>query len=96
MLHPELQQSPNWDNFKDRDDFIEEGFPFHEGFPSEGPRDNTEFQVIFRSGKRLRARIDFSTQYKAEGLRWQVGPPLNSLSEHVVAAWCELAPEVKK
>jgi hypothetical protein len=92
----ELQQSPNWDNLKDSEGFIEDGFPFREGFPRVGPLDNAVFLIIFRTGERLQSRVDFSTQYRAEGLRWEVGPPLNSLSQQVVAAWRELAPEAAK
>ena len=95
-------QSTNWNTLKDSTGFIEEGFPFREGFPATGPSDNTEFALIFRNGERLRARVDFSTQYRAEGLRWEITAPPDSeligwrVGQQAVAAWSEIQPETEE
>lgn len=79
----EHMQSPGWDIVKDSEGFIEDGLPFGEGFLDVGPLDETEFEVIYRRGDRLRGRVDFSTQYHAEGLRWEItGPPIVTYSVH--------------
>lgn len=96
MSDLELQQSPNWPAFKDTTDFVEEGFPFNEDFPRSGPYSSAEFELIFRSGERLTAQVDYSTQYRAEGLTWQVTGPRGSsllgrrLGSQVIVAWSEL------
>ena len=91
-----LEQSPNWAILKDSEGFIEEGFPFNEGFPrGASPEGTTEYEIIFRTGERFRSIVDFSTQYRAEGLRWAIKQPsqTRSLNQFVVAAWCEVPNE---
>jgi hypothetical protein len=96
MTSPDLsqapEQSPNWGVLKDSIGFIEEGFPFQEGFPKgASPTTMPEYVIIFRDGQRLRATVDFSTQNRAEGLNWRVKShsEIGFLGQHAVAAWCE-------
>lgn len=86
----ELEQSPHWDLFKASEGFIHEGYPFDEGFPGgASPLGITEYELIFRTGERLRASVDFSTQYRAEGLRWAVKQHgrRRSLERWPIVAW---------
>lgn len=84
----ELQKSPNWDNRKNVTGFVRDGYPFNEGWPQCGPSDDKLFTVITRDGTRHTAYVDFTTQYRAEGLQWR---KLNreSICKEVVVAWQE-------
>ena len=84
----ELQKSLNWDRRHHITWFVRKGFPFDEGWPKCGPGDNKVFELITRDGQRHDACVDFSTQYRAEGLQWRslTGEPI---SKGVVIAWRE-------
>lgn len=100
MTDPErgLEKSPRWDELEDVQGRIEyDGID--QGFPNTGPYDDTEYMVLNWFGERLRARVDFSTQYRAEGLRWRLNEDSeffhrgSTIGRHDVAAWRELSPE---
>jgi hypothetical protein len=83
-------QSPNWDKYKDWPSgaFINEGFPFDEGWPSGGPYGNQDvmYEVITRDGVRHDAKVDYTTQYRSEGLQWRTNKG-ETLYKEVVVAW---------
>lgn len=84
----EPQKSPNWDSRQNISQFVEEGFPFDEGWPECGPGDDKVFELVTRDGQRHDARVDFSTQYRAEGLQWRT-LSREVIYKHVVIAWRE-------
>ena len=93
MTEVKLEQSPNWEKHKNTQGFIEEGFPFHEGFPRNIRRSSGElslFTLITRDGERHVAEVDTSTQYRAEGLNWTTYPERRVIYPHTVVAWNEL------
>ncbi len=83
------QKSSHWDNYCTMNSSID-GFPFNEGFPTGGPFGNVDkvYELILRTGEKIDARVDYSTQYRSEGLRWQTFGR-GSLERAVVAAWQE-------
>ena len=89
-----LEQSPNWDKRSDlklyRGRMIP-GFPFNEGFPY---YKFDTFEIILRDGTRLDARLDLSTQHRAEGMQWKSRQGTHNKS--VVACWRTKPPLVKK
>ncbi len=89
-LNPAPQQSPSWEQYKDVSWFVERGFPFDEGMPTGGPYENAEktFTVITRDGQRHTARVDYSTQYRSEGLQWRTTHG-ETFGKQVVLAWKE-------
>lgn len=95
MHMTELEKSPNWDAYKDSVGFIEEGFPFKEGFPKEASSCSRKlYTLIFRDGSRLLGAPDYSRQYRAEGTQWRiVEGGFAWLDQHVVVAWCEVGPD---
>lgn len=86
----EKQQSQSWEKYRDNHDGQIRGFPFNEGFPTGGPFGNVRkwYELILETGQRVRAQVDFSTQYRAEGLQWRTEAG-KTLDKHVVAAWKE-------
>ncbi len=84
------QKSPNWDNRKNITGFLREGYPFDEGWPQCGPTDDKVFELITRDGQRYDARVDFSTQYRAEGKQWRTLSG-ETIYKIVVIAWRELS-----
>ena len=83
-------KSPAYDKFASHDgSFIEDGFPFQEGFPVSG----RACEILHRTGVWLPAKVDTSTQYTADGLRWSAGHGFGRVSEYVIAAWRELPTE---
>jgi len=86
---PELQKSPNWDNRKNIAWPFRKGFPFNEGWPRCGPGDGKVFELITCGGQRHDARVDFETQYRAEGLNWRTLSG-ELIYKHVVIAWQEV------
>ncbi|MEK6867498.1 MAG: hypothetical protein AABX98_01615 [Nanoarchaeota archaeon] len=89
-METEKPQSPNWGRYKDNIGDIP-GFPFNEGFPPGGPFGNGEktYQILLRDGERVEARIDYSTQYRTEGIRWETNTG-KCIDRFVVAGWKEL------
>lgn len=84
-------QSPNWDKYQDlpKNTFVEEGFPFHEGWPPErGPsgRLNDKYELISRNGTRYIGLVDYSCQYRAEGIEWRTLEG-EVVDKGVVVAW---------
>ncbi len=91
-MRMEKQQSPNWDKYKDISYFVLEGFPFNEGFPQGGPFGNADkvYEIILRNGNKVDAQVDYSTQYKAEGLTWKcLEGVFKYVDRHIVVAWRE-------
>lgn len=86
----EKQQSTHWSDYE-RNAGVIDGFPFNEGFPSGGPFGNVnkQYALVLRNGERASASVDYSTQYRTEGLRWRTSDG-ESLDKYVVAAWKEL------
>ena len=83
-------QSPNWDKYKDYKGgvFMIQGFPFNEGWPPEDSCDKI-YEIILRDGVGLikhDARVDYSTQYRAEGLQWRTTRG-EVFDKHCVVAW---------
>ena len=81
MFEDKLEQSPNWEKYKDSEGFFEAGFPFHEGFPRVFFKgiywpyvDPFLFTLITRDRQRHITMVDTSTQYRAEGLSWTSYP----------------------
>jgi hypothetical protein len=85
----EPQKSPHWDERQHVTSFVEEGFPFDEGFPRCGPGDGMVFDLITRDGQRHLAQVDFSTQYRAEGKKWYDVADGCAIFRCVVLAWRE-------
>ena len=92
------QESPRWIEFNNYSaGFIENGFPFNEGFPKT-PYDieHARFELLLRSGERCQAIVDYSRQYRAEGLEWlaltstKIFEPGRNIGKQVVVAWKEL------
>jgi len=84
------EQSRNWHLVsRQAGSFIHDDWPFNEGWPRTGPQDGATYEILLRDGTLARARIDFSTQYRAEGLRWEVleGSGIRSPSSAIVFAW---------
>ena len=67
------QQSPNWKKYENSYGFIKDGFPFNEGFPLGGPYENENkyYELIMRTGEKEHAQVDYSTQYRDQGLSWR-------------------------
>ena len=87
----EPQQSPNWEARNSHQGFMEDGFPFNEGFPRfwYSNSERLQFTVITREGRRETAVVDASTQYRAEGLNWLTWPDKRIVTRHTVIAWQE-------
>jgi hypothetical protein len=85
----ELQKSINWDDRENIMGFLDDGFPFDEGWPQCGPGETKFFDIITRNGQKHTAYIDFSTQYRAEGLNWFSLSIGSIVSEFTVIAWRE-------
>ncbi len=88
----EIEKSQHWDDLKDSTGFIEEGFPFDEGFPKDtSPNNNKDYTLVFRDGTRLTGSPDYSSQYSTEGMAWRIHQPseFSTLGRQVIAAWCE-------
>lgn len=83
----DLQQSTNWEIRKSFQGFLEDGFPFDEGFP--GFYRGKTFTLITRNGTRhTGATVDDSRQYMFEGVEWRTRSR-SVVSRGVVIAWCE-------
>ncbi len=80
------KQSPSWHKYQDSEDFIEKGFPFNEGFPKTSPLSLEPFNLILRNGVRVVGYVDFSTQYRSEGLSW-MDEQGHYLSSYTVVGW---------
>ena len=84
-----LTQSPNWETRSALQALLLRGqlipgFPFTEGIPRENQLEG-RFEVIFRDGERCDARLDLSTQYRAEGIQWRTSHGI--FPKTVVACW---------
>ena len=100
VLH-NTDKSPNWNKYDvtdlqkycDNNGMIN-GYPFDEGFPDMAV--GVTYALILRNGERTYATVDFSTQYKSEGLQWKAQTSTriynkgNSIDRCVVAAWQEI------
>lgn len=66
---------------------IQEGLPFDEGFPSGGPFGNSDvvYEIITLDGVRHTAQVDYTTQYRSEGLQWKT--KRETIGRQVVVAW---------
>lgn len=84
-----LQKSPNWDQYCELVGSVYLGFPFNEGFPKVSPFSDTLFVLITSDGSRHRAKVDFDTQYRSEGLKWRTIMK-ETIHKQVVIAWKEL------
>jgi len=96
----EVQKSAGWGRYCETEGFIEAGFPFNEGFPSNhggGTTCPVIYDLILRSGERVQAFVDTSTQYRAEGLSWRKTDGTPAASVSAVAAWktCEPVTHVR-
>jgi hypothetical protein len=79
--------SPHWEERKAITWPFRSGFPYNEGFPAMyvGQR----YTLITADGQHhYGARVDPSTQYRAEGLRWLTADNI-SVSPGNVIAWCK-------
>lgn len=92
----EPQQSPNWEGRKDHQGFMDEGFPFREGFPRLIYKrfgwpyaEPLLFTVITRDGGRETAVVDTTTESRNEGLTWRTWPDRRVVAPHTVVAWQE-------
>lgn len=83
-------KSPNWDQFGHTTEFVRDGFPFHEGWPQRYPLD-AWFLLRLRDGRRVRAQVDYSTQYRDEGVRWRVEGSGHRLDQAIVVCWHSFA-----
>lgn len=83
------KQSPSWELYQNWPSgmMIQDGFPFSEGFPSGGPFGNQDivYEIITRDGVRYDAQVDYTAQYKEEGLQWRIKSGL--IGKQVVVAW---------
>ncbi len=66
---PSETKSKNWDKFKNTTTFVQDGFPFDEGFPPLAM--GRAYHIVTRDGTHYLAEVDFSTQYRAEGKEWK-------------------------
>ncbi|EKD94061.1 MAG: hypothetical protein ACD_28C00001G0011 [uncultured bacterium] len=80
-------QSPNWDRYQKGEKVNRDESPFREGFPPGGPFGNANvvYEIIVLGVGKIEARVDYSTQYMAEGLRWETSQ--GSFDKYLVAAW---------
>lgn len=71
MTENTLQESKNWNkNAQFRGHFIEEGYPFQEGYPRYDY--GKTFTLITRDGEvHNHVKVDHSTECRAEGLIWR-------------------------
>lgn len=83
-------QSSSWEKYQNWPSgaFINEGYPFDESFPPGGPfgNQNVFYEIITRDGMRHDAQVDYSTQYRSEGLKWLTNQG-EFLGREVVVAW---------
>lgn len=84
---PKPQKSPNWDRRSERI-IPNSEFPFNEGWPDVDKTHSQFFTIILQDGQRVIARVDFSTQYRAEGLQWLTNDG-KLIDKTSVAAWKE-------
>ncbi|NTV31458.1 NUDIX hydrolase [candidate division WWE3 bacterium] len=82
---PLVEASPRWPNFATTEYFVSGGFPFQEGWPIGYPREE-EFIIRLRDGSFHRARVDFTTQYRDEGLRWRTSRG-QLVDKSIVVCW---------
>lgn len=81
--------SPHWEERKSFTGFMEDGFPFDEGFPTSNFNPMYKYTLIIRNGRQIEdAIVDPSTQYRAEGLAWRSANN-EHIPGHIVIAWCE-------
>lgn len=83
----EKQQSKSWEQYADNTGFVERGYPFNEGFPDGFYGDGKVYELRLRDGRHARATVDYSHQYRADGIKWDTG---ETLDRAVVLAWREL------
>jgi hypothetical protein len=92
------QASQHWKQYQDYSGgFINEGFPFNEGFPKIAyDIPNAHFELVLRTGERCTAIVDYLMQYRAEGLEWLTLTATKNfakethLGNQLVVAWREL------
>ena len=96
MTQSDSTHSPHWNTLEPFCSAGVEipGFPFDEGFPDSGPHNPAKlYELITRFGIRELAVVDYSTQYRSEGLRWQaaaISGSTASIGKQLVAAWREI------
>jgi hypothetical protein len=100
-----IQQSAAESSLKDRVDAAigntNSKFPYHEGFPRtpydiEGARFGLVIPLnSWRGVEEVEAIVDYSTQYRAEGLQWRLTGgssefrPNTAIDQYLVIAWYE-------
>jgi hypothetical protein len=80
------QESPRWGAVQNIARFVDEGYPFNEGFPVGHVLDGNLYSLKLRDGSLVSARVNYSRQYRAEGLTWEQenGEPV---SRSIVMGW---------
>lgn len=88
----EKQQSNNWESRKDKEGRKIEGYPFNEGFPSGGPFGtiNKKYEIILANGLKYEATPEYSRQYVAEGIQWELIDSKRLIERDFVAGWREI------
>lgn len=84
------QQSPNWDAHSAVAEQLLSGqmipgFPFDEGVPADP---TATYEIVLRNGEKLKAHVDLSRQYAAEGRQWRANG--DTYNRYVVACWRRL------
>ncbi len=84
------EQSPSWDKINRQLKTLRNGekingYPFKEGFPKITPV-GRRYEIIFASGEKKIATVDYSRESVSEGLQWKAG---RSYENSDVAAWKE-------
>ena len=86
-----VEKSPNWDkaiNAYERllPGTMMPGFPFMEGYPTDLHK---SCFIVTRDLRLQIARVDFSDQYRAEGLAWRDRDGYR-IESHIVAGWMQI------
>ena len=82
-----LEQSPNWEKYKDNTDENRSGFPYDEGFPT-GAYVGKFYTLVLCDGDKVEnCSVDDSSQYMSEGKQWKIRG--NSRDRAAVMGWKE-------
>jgi hypothetical protein len=85
----EQNQSPKWDEMSAKVKCLPigetlPGFPFQEKIPQDD--EQAIYEIILRDGSIIKAMVDLTTQYRAEGIQWKQLHGIN-YDKYMVAAW---------
>lgn len=92
------EESPHWSERQkyvgvDTRDALPDQFPYNEGYPRTRAERGATYEILLTDGKVLKARVDLSTQYRAEGPTWEVieRTDIRYPASFIVMAWRRIA-----